>query len=102
MARTREGWLTDVDLSKLKNAPTDEEIIKQTSEARTSVRLTFSPSHFYDRWNFVDKIAKTLNYLEPLRSGTSTLLTQEEVAQLDADWLKWRAEWIKRRKAFYS
>jgi hypothetical protein len=34
-----------------------------------------------------------------LRSG-ATLISPEELARGDADWVKWRAEWIRRKKVF--
>jgi hypothetical protein len=37
--------------------------------------------------------------LEPLRSG-APLISSEELAQVDGDWIKWRAEWVRRRKIF--
>ena len=45
------------------------------------------------------QIEKTMNYLIPLRSGTS-LISTEEIEQLDKDWVKWRKEWVDRRKVF--
>lgn len=42
---------------------------------------------------------KTKERLQPLRSGTPVLSTAE-LSQLDADWTKWRAEWVKRKKIF--
>ena len=45
------------------------------------------------------KVEKTIGYLEPLRSG-QRLISEEEMAQLDADWTKWRAEWVSRKKIY--
>ncbi|KAL5511925.1 hypothetical protein ACEPAH_5143 [Sanghuangporus vaninii] len=69
------------ELNKLKNTPTDEELEQQLEDAKATVE-------------------KTLEYLAPLRAGTSSLLTDEEIAQSDSDWIKWRTEWVKRRKIF--
>jgi hypothetical protein len=37
--------------------------------------------------------------LEPLRSG-APLISSEELARVDGDWIKWRAEWVRRKKIF--
>ncbi|KAH8117635.1 TBPIP-domain-containing protein [Phellopilus nigrolimitatus] len=68
------------ELAKLKSTPTDEELYQQIREAKAAVK-------------------KSLDYLTPLRAGTS-LVSPEEIAQLDKDWMKWRAEWISRRKIY--
>ena len=47
------------------------------------------------------KIAKTTETLEPLRSGAPPI-TAEELDRIHADWSKWRAEWIRRRKVFIT
>ena len=47
----------------------------------------------------VPQIKRHLARLEPLRSGAS-LVSEEELAQLDANWAKWRGEWQKRKKVF--
>ncbi|THG96610.1 hypothetical protein EW026_g5251 [Hermanssonia centrifuga] len=82
---TNKALLADVkaasaELAKLKSTPTDAEICSQMDETTAM-------------------IAKAIAHLEPLRSG-SPLVSAEELAQLDAEWLKWRAEWIRRRKIF--
>ncbi|OCB89654.1 TBPIP-domain-containing protein [Sanghuangporus baumii] len=69
------------ELNKLKSTPTDEELEQQLEDAKAAVE-------------------KTLEYLAPLRAGTSSFLTDEEIAQSDSDWIKWRTEWVKRRKIF--
>ncbi|KAL5528963.1 hypothetical protein ACEPAG_4937 [Sanghuangporus baumii] len=69
------------EFNKLKNTPTDEELEQQLEDAKTTVE-------------------KTLEYLAPFRAGASSLLTDEEIAQSDSDWIKWRTEWVKRRKIF--
>lgn len=40
-----------------------------------------------------------MGYLIPLRSGTS-LVSPEEIEQLDKEWARWRKEWVERRKVF--
>lgn len=64
----------------MKNTPTDEDLARQIEETENQVR-------------------KTAGYLEPLRSG-QTLISPEEMAKLDADWAKWRAEWVLRKKIY--
>ncbi|EJD06101.1 TBPIP-domain-containing protein [Fomitiporia mediterranea MF3/22] len=80
---TEDVKKTNSELTKLRSTPTDEELDLQLKEAKAAVK-------------------KTLDYLTPLRAGTSSLLTTEEIAELEADWTKWRAEWVKRRKVFYN
>ncbi|KAG1804430.1 TBPIP-domain-containing protein [Suillus subaureus] len=70
------------ELSKLKNCPTDEELEAQIASTKMGImQLT-------DR-------------LVPLRSG-APLISAEELVKIDADWAKWRAEWIRRRKVFMT
>lgn len=45
------------------------------------------------------KIKQILARLDPLRSG-APLITPQELAQVDDDWVKWRAEWVRRKKVF--
>ena len=47
------------------------------------------------------QIVKLRAHLDPLRSGTP-LVSSSELDTLDADWTRWRAEWIHRRKVFYK
>lgn len=68
------------ELTKVKNTPTDNDLARQVKETEAQVK-------------------KTLAYLEPLRSG-QTLISPEEMGQLDADWTKWRAEWVARKKIY--
>ncbi|KAI0749194.1 TBPIP-domain-containing protein [Daedaleopsis nitida] len=70
----------NVELAKLRNAPTDEELASEVESLTNSVR-------------------KAQTHLGPLRSGTP-LVSAAETAQLDADWTTWRAEWLRRRKVF--
>ncbi|KAG2034997.1 TBPIP-domain-containing protein [Suillus americanus] len=70
------------ELSKLKNCPTDEELDAQIASTKKGImQLT-------DR-------------LVPLRSG-APLISAEELVKIDAEWAKWRAEWIRRRKVFMT
>ncbi|OSC96705.1 TBPIP-domain-containing protein [Trametes coccinea BRFM310] len=68
------------ELAKLKSTPTDHELASQVENATVAVQ-------------------KARAHLEPLQAGTP-LISAQETAQLDADWAKWRNEWIRRRKIF--
>ncbi|KAI0351811.1 TBPIP-domain-containing protein [Trametes cingulata] len=68
------------DLTKLKSTPTDKELAVEIDKAEAAVH-------------------KARGHLEPLRAGTP-LISAEETAQLDADWTRWRNEWVRRRKVF--
>ncbi|KAK1229147.1 PSMC3 interacting protein [Marasmius sp. AFHP31] len=70
------------ELAKLKNTPSDTELGNQITQTR-------------------DAIDKRLALLQPLRSGAQ-LISAESLAQVDADWAKWRAEWVRRKKIFMS
>ncbi|KAN0130517.1 Tat binding protein 1(TBP-1)-interacting protein (TBPIP) domain containing protein [Lactarius tabidus] len=70
------------DLAKMRVAPTDVELASQIEQAET-------------------KITKLRTHIEPLRSGTP-LVSSAELETLEADWTRWRAEWIGRRKVFYN
>ncbi|KAJ3927129.1 MAG: TBPIP-domain-containing protein [Lentinula lateritia] len=70
------------ELSKIKNLPSDSELDEQLASLK-------------------DAIAKRTVLLQPLRSGAPPI-SAEEIAQIDADWLKWREEWIRRKKTFNS
>ena len=47
------------------------------------------------------QVAKLRELLEPLRAGTP-LVSPAELDALDAEWSKWRSEWVRRRKVFYK
>ncbi|KAG1725497.1 Tat binding protein 1-interacting protein-domain-containing protein [Suillus paluster] len=70
------------ELSKLKNCPTDEELDAQIASMK-------------------EGIAQLTERLVPLRSG-APLISAEELAKVDVDWAKWRAEWARRRKIFMT
>ncbi|KAI9456843.1 TBPIP-domain-containing protein [Lactarius psammicola] len=70
------------ELAKVRLAPTDAELAAQIGQAES-------------------KIAKLHAHLEPLRAGTP-LVSAAELDALDADWTRWRAEWVRRRKVFYK
>ncbi|KAF9462400.1 TBPIP-domain-containing protein [Collybia nuda] len=69
-------------LAKLKNTPTNLELNDQIAAAEA-------------------RVASLTARLEPLRSD-SPLISAEELDRMDADWVKWRAEWVKRRKVFIT
>ncbi|PCH39321.1 TBPIP-domain-containing protein [Wolfiporia cocos MD-104 SS10] len=68
------------ELAKLKATPTDAGLAVSLDEADAAA-------------------ARLRERLKPLRSGTP-LVTAGELAQLDADWTKWRTEWVRRKKIF--
>ncbi|KAF8591155.1 TBPIP-domain-containing protein [Ramaria rubella] len=68
------------DIAHLRNSPTNQELDGLLLET--------------------DQTLATLHQqLEPLRSG-QTLVTAEELLQLDVEWQKWRALWVERRKVY--
>ncbi|KAH0588708.1 hypothetical protein H2248_004514 [Termitomyces sp. 'cryptogamus'] len=70
------------ELLKLKATPSDQELEAQVCEA--------------------DNMVSSLSVrLQPLRSG-APLISEAEMAHIDAEWTKWRSEWIKRRKVFMT
>ncbi|GJJ08324.1 hypothetical protein Clacol_002535 [Clathrus columnatus] len=70
------------ELNCLRSSPTDSELETSIQEAeRTYTAL--------------------IEQLHPLRSG-QPLVTAEELLYVNAEWARWRAEWVKRRKIFYS
>ncbi|KAF8070814.1 Tat binding protein 1-interacting protein-domain-containing protein [Lyophyllum atratum] len=70
----------NLELTKLKMAPSDHELDIQIGE--TSKILTSLSAR-----------------LQPLRSG-APLISEAELVLVNAEWTKWRAEWIKRKKVF--
>ncbi|KAJ3843551.1 TBPIP-domain-containing protein [Lentinula raphanica] len=68
------------ELSKIRNLPSDSELEEQLASIE-------------------DTVVKRTSLLQPLRSGAPPV-SSEEVAQIDTDWLKWREEWIRRKKIF--
>ncbi|KAF7797963.1 hypothetical protein EIP86_009170 [Pleurotus ostreatoroseus] len=68
------------DLAKLKATPTDAELLTQLEDTAAMIQ-------------------RAVAHLEPLRSGSS-LVSEDDLAQLDTDWVKWRAEWVRRKKIF--
>ncbi|KAF7362133.1 Tbp1-interacting protein tbpip [Mycena venus] len=68
------------ELAKLKSTPTDAELDVQILE-------------------ITEAIKKADAQLQPLRSG-APLISAEDLEQVDADWTKWRAEWVRRKKIF--
>ncbi|KAG5646229.1 hypothetical protein DXG03_004056 [Asterophora parasitica] len=77
---TAELRTASLELTKLKTAPSDEKLACEITDAEKSV-------------------ATLLARLKPLRSG-APMISAADLAQVDADWIKWRAEWVKRRKVF--
>ncbi|KAG6378178.1 TBPIP-domain-containing protein [Boletus reticuloceps] len=71
-----------LELNKLKNTPTGAELEAQIEDANKT-------------------IARLSATLAPLRSGVP-LISSDDLAQLDADWNRWRPEWCRRKKIFTS
>ncbi|KAF8627823.1 hypothetical protein AX15_004244 [Amanita polypyramis BW_CC] len=69
-------------LAKLRSAPTDTELASQVESTDTA-------------------ISNALRRLGPLRSGTP-VISPEEREHVHTEWLKWRAEWMRRRKVFMT
>ncbi|EIW84431.1 TBPIP-domain-containing protein [Coniophora puteana RWD-64-598 SS2] len=89
------------ELAKLRTSLTDEEIAGQQlkiDQAVCSLVVLLSLDLLYTT---LAQISEATKHLEPLRSGAPPI-SEEEVAQLDTDWVKWRAEWVRRRKVFNS
>ncbi|KAG5350429.1 hypothetical protein C0989_011063, partial [Termitomyces sp. Mn162] len=84
VALTEKDFLVQktYELLKLKATPSDQELEAQVCEA--------------------DNMVSSLSVrLQPLRSG-APLISEAEMAHIDAEWTKWRSEWIKRRKVFMT
>ncbi|KDR75281.1 hypothetical protein GALMADRAFT_249282 [Galerina marginata CBS 339.88] len=70
------------ELAKVKTTPTDSELDTQITIVK-------------------EAISKVNDTLLPLRSGAPPI-TAEELERIYADWSKWRAEWLRRRKVFIT
>ncbi|KAI6008667.1 TBPIP-domain-containing protein [Pisolithus marmoratus] len=68
------------ELAKLKSTPTDSEIGEKLAEAEVTTQ-------------------RLLESLAPLRTG-KPMTSAEDMARIDADWVQWRSEWVRRRKIF--
>ncbi|KAF9070819.1 TBPIP-domain-containing protein [Rhodocollybia butyracea] len=74
------------ELNKVKNTPSDLDLEEQVTSVEDAALY---------------QITKRVVLLQPLRSGAPPMSTAE-IAQIDADWVKWRAEWVQRKKIFNS
>ncbi|KAL4065008.1 Tat binding protein 1-interacting protein-domain-containing protein [Scleroderma yunnanense] len=70
------------ELTRIKSIPTDQELNVQLTEADETVK-------------------RLLDGLAPLRVGKS-LMSAEDMDRIDADWARWRDEWVRRRSVFNS
>ncbi|KAJ1307870.1 hypothetical protein OPQ81_001950 [Rhizoctonia solani] len=68
------------ELAKVKSTPTDTELDKMIIESGEQIEL----------------LTRTL---APLRNGQAPI-SESDLAQLDAEWSRWRTEWINRKKVF--
>ncbi|KAF8909895.1 TBPIP-domain-containing protein [Mucidula mucida] len=66
------------ELTKIRVSPSNVELSKQIAE-------------------LTEAVEKKVALLEPLRSANS-LISAEDLAKVDADWTKWRTEWLSRKK----
>ncbi|TRM69233.1 Tat binding protein 1-interacting protein-domain-containing protein [Schizophyllum amplum] len=80
--KTASGDLRAVnnELAKIKSTPKDEELDMQITTMESLTK-------------------KAEAHLKTLRAGT-TLVSAEDLAKIDAEWNKWRSEWIRRKKIF--
>ncbi|KAM6502173.1 TBPIP domain containing protein [Amanita muscaria] len=70
------------ELGKLKSTPTDAELESRIQGTQAAINAA-------------------LSRLEPLRSGTP-IISPEDREQVQAEWLKWRAEWMRRKKVLLT
>jgi 26S proteasome regulatory subunit, ATPase 3, interacting protein len=100
-ARIYADRARSAELARIRSVPTDTELAAQIDEAESKVRvlaLSADPAIIYI---ICEQVAKLRIHLEPLRAGTP-LVSAAELDALDADWVRWRAEWIRRKKVFYK
>ncbi|KAK2467864.1 hypothetical protein APHAL10511_000159 [Amanita phalloides] len=70
------------ELAKLRSTPTDVELDSQIESTQAAIK-------------------EALSRLETLRSGLPAI-SHEERKQIQAEWLNWRGEWVRRRKVFMT
>ncbi|CAE7140130.1 unnamed protein product [Rhizoctonia solani] len=68
------------DLAKVKVTPTDDQLERMIQESEEQIELA-------------------TRALAPLRTGQAPV-SESDLAQLDADWIRWRTEWVNRKKVF--
>ncbi|KAG9128074.1 hypothetical protein FRC07_005214 [Ceratobasidium sp. 392] len=69
------------ELTKIRAVPTDAEIEAELANVQVQIDLAE-------------------NALEPLRAGCQAPVSEADLAKLDARWMRWRNEWLARRKVF--
>ncbi|KAG8719979.1 hypothetical protein FRC08_001481 [Ceratobasidium sp. 394] len=69
------------ELAKIRAIPTDAEIETELADVQVQIDLTE-------------------NALEPLRAGCQAPVSEADLAKLDAEWMRWRNEWVARKKVF--
>ncbi|KAG8976118.1 hypothetical protein FRB90_009309 [Tulasnella sp. 427] len=72
--------LANVELARIRSTPDDTQLGKDIASMQAEI----------------DQLEAALT---PLRAG-SALLSDEEVRELDREWLHWRSEWMARKKVF--
>ncbi|KAH7341446.1 TBPIP-domain-containing protein [Rhizoctonia solani] len=78
--RTGDVKRLTAELAKVKSSPTDDELERMIQESEEQIQLL-------------------IRALAPLRIGQAPI-SESDLAQLDADWIRWRAEWVDRKKVF--
>ncbi|KIK68955.1 hypothetical protein GYMLUDRAFT_213799, partial [Collybiopsis luxurians FD-317 M1] len=68
------------ELAKIKNTPSNSGLSEQIASVE-------------------EEIAKRSTSLQPLRTGAPPM-SAEQIAQIEAEWSKWRDEWVRRKKIF--
>ncbi|CAE6414331.1 unnamed protein product [Rhizoctonia solani] len=68
------------ELGKVKASPTDDELGRMVEESEEQIQLA-------------------TRTLAPLRTGQAPI-SESDLARLDADWIRWRTEWVTRKKVF--
>ncbi|KAJ3569831.1 hypothetical protein NP233_g4793 [Leucocoprinus birnbaumii] len=79
--------------------PTDAEIDARIAE---TTKLVFADDVLYrvlSSMLSISQINQARERLEPLRQGAPPI-SSEDLAQVDKEWSRWRAEWVRRRKLF--
>ncbi|QRV74995.1 hypothetical protein RhiJN_03010 [Ceratobasidium sp. AG-Ba] len=69
------------ELAKIRTVPTDAELEVELADVQVQIDMAE-------------------NALEPLRAGCQAPVSEADLAKLDAEWTRWRNEWLARRKVF--
>ncbi|KAF8893902.1 TBPIP-domain-containing protein [Infundibulicybe gibba] len=76
--------------------------VRTASSELTKLKSTATDAELETQLTLMDA---SINQLQarvvPLRSGAPPI-SPADLAQIDMDWIKWRAEWIRRKKVFMT